>query len=131
MAIQSLLGGRAINENDLGLAEAIESVRRELRHAQDLGRESDVRFAVGDVEVEFAVDASKRTGGGASIKVFSVLSLGGKGSESSEANRVKVTLSPIGVDGQPFEVASAGELRPEPRRATTGLRTLRDQAAEG
>jgi hypothetical protein len=107
----------SVAENqDLGLADAIDGVRSELRRAQDAGRDSDVRFAVGEVEVEFAVDATRKAGGEASIKVLSVLSIGGRGERSrGETHRVKVTLSPIGVRGQPFEVASAGHRRPDPR----------------
>ena len=99
---------------DLGLAEAIEAVRAELRRAQDVGRDSDVRFTVGGVELEFAVDAKRTAGGEASIKVLSVLSLGGKGEVAKgETSRVKVTLSPIGVNGKPFEVASVSRSRPD------------------
>lgn len=99
---------------ELGLAEAIEAVRSELRRAQDLGRESDVRFSVGDVEVEFAVDTTRKAGGEAAIKVLSVLSLGGTGERASgETHRVKVTLSPIGIGGKPFEVAARSSRRPD------------------
>ena len=106
-----------MEEQELGLAEAIEAVRGELRRAQDKGRGSDVRFAVGDIELEFAVDARKTAGGEASIKVLSVLSLGGKGEVArGETNRVKVTLKPVGVAGRPFEVASASTSRPDADR---------------
>ena len=64
--------------------------------------------------MEFAVDARRTAGGEASIKVLSLLSLGGKGEVAKgEANRVKVTLSPIGVNGKPFEVASVSRSRPD------------------
>jgi hypothetical protein len=99
---------------DLGLAEAIEAVRAQLREAQNAGRGSDVRFALGDIELEFVVDATKTAGGDASIKVLSVLSLGGKGEiAKGETSRVNVKLTPIGVNGQPFEVSSPSKPRPD------------------
>lgn len=99
---------------ELGLAEAIEAVRLQLRRAQDAGRGSDVRFAVGPVEVEFAVDVSKKAGGEASVKVLGLLSLGGKGELSQgQTHRVKISLTPIGVGGEPFEVAASAPTRPD------------------
>jgi hypothetical protein len=102
-----------VADQELDLADAIESVRSELRKAQDVGRGADVRFTVGSVEVEFVVDVVKKAGGEASVKVLSVLSLGGRGEVSKgETNRVKVVLIPLTVEGQPFEVASAMGRRP-------------------
>lgn len=111
-----------MTEDQLGLAEAIDVVRAELRKAQDAGRGSDVRFAVGTVELEFAVEVVKSGGGEASVKVFSVVSVGGKGAVSKgETNRVKVVLNPIDVRGEPFEVASSQNHRPDaPEQAVEG-----------
>ena len=101
-------------DGELGLAEAIDALRSELRKAQDSGRGADVRFCVGSVEVELAVEVVKKAGGEASVKVLNVLSLGGRGEVSKgETNRVKVVLDPIGVGGAPFEVASAQDRRPD------------------
>lgn len=101
-------------DSEAGLAEAIDVVRGELRKAQDAGRTADVRFSVGSVEVELAIEVVKKAGGEASIKVLNLLSLGGKGEVSKgDTNRVKVVLNPIGVDGEPFEIASAQDRRPD------------------
>jgi hypothetical protein len=101
-----------MNLEGLGLAEAIEAVRDQLRLAQNAGRGSDVRFAVSEIELEFLVDATRTAGGEASIRVLSALSLGGKGETAiGETSRVKVTLSPIGVGDQPFEVGSLSKPR--------------------
>jgi hypothetical protein len=97
-----------------GLAEAIDMMRRELQKAQDDGRGSDVRFSVGPVEVELAIEVIKKAGGEASVKVLNFLSIGGKGERSrGETNRVKIVLNPIGVNGEPFEVASSQNRRPD------------------
>jgi hypothetical protein len=100
--------------SELDLAEAIEVLRSELHKAQDSGRGADVRFAVGSVEVELAIDIVKTGGGEASVKVLNLVSIGGRGEVSKSAtNRVTVVLNPIGVGGAPFEVASARDRRPD------------------
>ena len=105
---------QADGTEDAGLAETIEVLRRELRKAQDAGSDSDVRFSVGSVEAELAIEVVKKAGGEASIKVLNLLSIGGKGEWSkTEINRVKVVLEPIGRNGQPFEVAAARARRPD------------------
>jgi Trypsin-co-occurring domain 2 len=97
---------------ELALADAIEAVRRELRRAQDEGRGRDVRFVVGPAEVEFTVEVVKAAGGEASVKVLSLLSFGGSGEVSTgKTNRVKLVLTPVGVAGAPFEVASVHSRR--------------------
>jgi len=110
-----------VADSELDLAEAIDTIRAELLKAQDSGRGSDVRFSVGSVEVELAIEVVKKAGGGVSVNVLNLLSVGGKGGVSKgETNRVKVTLNPIGVGGEPFEVSSARERRPD--AAETGGR---------
>lgn len=101
-------------DTELGLAEAIDAVRSQLRRAQDLGHGSDVRFSVGSVDVELAVEVAKTAGGEVSVKVLGLLSLGGGGELSTaQTHRVKVSLSPVGVSGQPFEVAAGVGARPD------------------
>jgi hypothetical protein len=103
-----------VADGELELADAIDVVRTELRKAQDSGRGADVRFSVGSVEVELAVEVTRTVGGEASVKVLNLLSVGGKGEVArDQANRVKVVLNPIGVGGAPFEVASARDRRPD------------------
>ena len=47
-------------DSELGLAEAIDAVRAELRTALEAGRGRDVRFSVGSVEVDLAVEIVKK-----------------------------------------------------------------------
>lgn len=106
-----------------GLAEAIEAIRGELRQAQEAGRGQDVRFSVGSVEIELAVEVVKSGGGEASVKVLNLLSIGGKGGVSRSAvNRVTVVLDPVTAGGAPFEVASARARRPDGTAASPGQR---------
>lgn len=103
-----------MSDDELELAEAIDVLRAELRKAQESGRDADVRFSVGPVEVELAIEVAKKAGGGLSVNVLNLLSVEGKGGISKgQTNRVKLTLNPIGVDGKPFEVASAQDQRPD------------------
>ena len=112
--LEGHVGEVAVADSELGLAEAIDAVRGELRKAQDSGQGADVRFSVGSVEVELAVEIVKKGGGGAEVNVLGMLSLGGKGEVSrGGTNRVTVVRNPIGVGGKPFEVASARDQRPD------------------
>jgi hypothetical protein len=70
-----------------GLAEAIEAIRGELRQAQEAGRSQNVRFSVGSVEIELAVEVVKSGGGEASVKVLNLLSIGGKDGRSGPGHR--------------------------------------------
>jgi hypothetical protein len=104
-------------ESELELAKAIDVLRAELRKAQDSGEWSDVRFSVGPVEVELAIEVVKKAGGEFSVNVLNMLSVAGKrGVSKGDLNRIKVTLNPIGVGGKPFEVASARDQRPDATR---------------
>ena len=99
---------------EFALADAIEAVRCELRRAQDEGQGSDVRFVVGPAEVEFTVEVVKAAGGEASVNVLNLVSFGGSGEVSTgSTNRVKLVLTPVGVGGAPFEVASVHSRRPD------------------
>jgi hypothetical protein len=103
-----------MSAEELSLAEAIEAVRTELCKAQEQGQGSEVRFAVGPVELEFALDVRKTGGGSASVKVLGVLDLSGNGEYSTtNAHRVKIKLSPLGRDGNPLKVAADLPRRPD------------------
>src|SRR5947209_6773429 len=94
-------------DGHVSLAKAIEAVREELKQAQNSGAGDDVRFTVGPVVMEFAVELTGTIGTDASVKVLNIVSIGGKGERSrSESNRVTVTLTPHTPKGGPFEVSS-------------------------
>lgn len=105
-----------MGESELGLADAVGLIRSELKKAQDEGAAEDVRFAVGKVEVALAVEVAKTGGGEASIKVLNIFSLGASGEVSKgETNTITIELMPQSVNGKPFEVAAAGNRRPDRR----------------
>jgi Trypsin-co-occurring domain 2 len=101
---------------DVPLASAIEALRRELVSALEKGKDQEVRFAVGPVELEFQVQIEREAEGEAGVK-FWVVTLGGKGSQSSAATHtVRVNLTPVlaadvGTD-RPLVVGSKQVNRP-------------------
>ncbi|MEU1667062.1 trypco2 family protein [Streptomyces sparsogenes] len=98
------------------LAAAIAQVRRELAEALVEGEGQAVRFGMAGVELEFLVEARRVAGGDAGVR-FHVVSLGGKAEfQRTEANHVKVSLQPVGQDGQPLKVSAEVGRRPDARQ---------------
>jgi hypothetical protein len=99
------------------LANAIRALRQELVAAVDEGRDQPVRFALGPVELELRVQISRE--GGVEGKIaFWVLSLGGKGTQSSEsAHTIRLSLTPMLAsetdDQGPLIVGSPESRRPD------------------
>jgi hypothetical protein len=79
---------------EIELAELVENLRKELSGARHAGEGQDLRFEVGNVELELSVVVTKE--GGASGKVkFWVLELGGDAKATSGATqRIRLTLTP-------------------------------------
>lgn len=88
----------------VGLADAVRGVRAELQAAMAEGQDEGLRFEVGPVELEFAVDVRKEGGVDASVKVY-VVSFGAKGSmAATSTHRMKLTLHPKDQQGNPPQV---------------------------
>lgn len=88
----------------VGLADAVRGVRAELQAAMVEGQGEELRFEVGPVELEFAVDVRKEGGMDATAKVY-VVSFGAKGSMSAAStHRMKLTLHPKDRQGNPAQV---------------------------
>jgi hypothetical protein len=89
------MSGSQDNANSrIGLAEAIAGLRADLSTARLQGEGQDIRFSVGEIEVELAVEFgwSKEAGGG--FKLFSFVDLSGKaGSTDKATNKVKLKLT--------------------------------------
>lgn len=75
----------------IGLAEAIEQLRRELGEAQDAGANQQLRFEVAEVEIELLVELRKE---GSAKASFGVLAIGAEGKiASSKTHRLKLKLN--------------------------------------
>ncbi len=85
------------DENDIGLAELLEELRRELYDAETKlateGPPARLGVSKAEVEVQFAVERTREGGGG--IK-FNVISIGGTASRSATAtHRLLLSLTPL------------------------------------
>jgi hypothetical protein len=77
------------------LASAIQALRQELIAAVDEGQDQQVRFALGDIELEFQVEIAREGRAKAGI-AFWVLSLGAEGSRSTgRTHTVRLSLTPV------------------------------------
>jgi hypothetical protein len=94
----------------IGLAEAIGTVRAELTRAQAEGAQSDWRFSVEQVSLEFAVQFHRAGEGGAGLRLGVVEArLGGSVSHDS-THRIQVDLKPLPrPDGRHHEVSREGD----------------------
>jgi hypothetical protein len=100
----------------VGLADAIENLREEITAATERGRDQRLRFNVGQVELELAVEIEREAGadGKVSFKVLGAgAEVGGDGSLSrTTAHRMKITLKPL-EDGQQIQVIDEDSRRPD------------------
>lgn len=88
----------------VGLADAVRGVRQELAAAMAAGEGEKLRFEVGPVELEFAVDIRKEAGAEAGARVF-VASFSSRGSVAAgSTHRMKLTLNPQDEQGNPAKV---------------------------
>jgi hypothetical protein len=99
------------NDNDIGLAELLVQLRRELhiaeRNLAAEGLPAQLGVSKAEVEIQFAVEKTKEGGGG--IK-FNVITLGGKASKSDTATqRLLLSLTPLQPGDTRPGVADSGE----------------------
>ena len=80
------------------------AIRRELKRARDEGAAEELRFRLGAVELEFAVEVAGEKGIDGGLKVW-VVSAGGRRSRSaSEGHTIRLTLHPQDIDGKDIDV---------------------------
>ncbi|HZN78049.1 MAG TPA: trypco2 family protein [Micromonosporaceae bacterium] len=100
----------------VSLADLIFQLRGDLYRAAWQGEGKDPKFVVGPVELELTVvvDMSRGAGASAALWVVDVSAQGNKSAQTT--HRIKLTLQPIGPDGQPSKIsgkAMAGEEDPD------------------
>jgi Trypsin-co-occurring domain 2 len=85
-----------VAELRIPLADAIRALRRELVEAVRQGKDEELRFRLGPIELELQLEISREAGGEAGIS-FWIVSIGAKGSRTSATTHtVKLTLAPVG-----------------------------------
>ncbi|GAA1529454.1 trypco2 family protein [Streptomyces albidochromogenes] len=80
------------------LADVISQVRADLEEAQRRGRESDLRFRVEKVSLEFAVQIRQETGGKGGLRIGVVTADVGRTTANDTTHRIQVELQPRGRD---------------------------------
>ena len=100
-------------ELQIPLAEAIRALRRELVEAVREGEDEELRFALGDIDLELQVEVSKEAGGEAGI-AFWLVTIGGKASRTSgTTHTIRLSLSPVSATGEDLIVRSQVKGRPD------------------
>ena len=92
--------------NKVGLRETLEALRVELSKSILASEGEQLRFEVGDIELEvqLVVEQSKEGKGG--LKFWVVEMGGGVTNKDTITHRIKIPLKPIGKDGKPVLTAS-------------------------
>ena len=93
-----------MNAPKIGLAEAIENLRQELKEATEQGKDQELRLLVDGIELELEIEISKE--GGSQGKVS--FNLFGSGAEvgvagqmgKTRAHRIKLSLRPKPPGGE-------------------------------
>jgi hypothetical protein len=103
------------------LAEAISALRTQLAEAQRQGRDQEIRFEVGDVEVEFqvVVEREAEAGGKIGFRLFGLGSEATAGGKLADARTqmIKLTLTPK-TSGRRIDIsARSGPLDPPGRES--------------
>jgi hypothetical protein len=92
--------------NKVGLRETLEALRVELSKSILAAEGEQIRFEVGEIELEvqFVVEQSKEGKGG--LKFWVVEMGGGVTNKDTITHRIKILLKPIGEDGKPVLTGS-------------------------
>ena len=82
------------------LAGAIRELRTQLMDSMREAEAEELRFALGDIELELQLEVSRETHGDAGIR-FWLVSLGGSvGASKSTTHTVRLTLTPETAEGK-------------------------------
>jgi Trypsin-co-occurring domain 2 len=95
------------------LADAIRALREELAQAVRDGKDGEVRFQVGPVDLEFQVEISKEASGQAGIAFWLITAGGGGSRRRTTANTVKINLQPVDASGNVLAVSAWTASKPD------------------
>ncbi|MER5277331.1 trypco2 family protein [Streptomyces sp. NPDC002809] len=99
----------AAARDGLDLTDAVRLLRAQLAAAQREADRSDVRFRVGEVTVEFAMQLTRTGSGGGSLR-FGVVGVDGKRERAeSTTHRIQLTLHPRSGSGQDVEIGDSDD----------------------
>ena len=89
----------------LSLSDAIESIRSELAAAQRKGEQADLKFEVGEIELELEIAAELGATAGAEAKWWVVTAKTEAQYKESKKQKIKIKLKPVGANGKSIEVS--------------------------
>ncbi|MET7465232.1 trypco2 family protein [Nonomuraea sp. NPDC005501] len=86
------------------LDDAITALRKQLDEARKRGADEDLKFALGEVTVEFGMEVRKEGSGNAGVR-FGVVSVGAKGTVAKNVtHKVTIKMTPRMSDGESVDV---------------------------
>jgi hypothetical protein len=92
------------DEDWLDLADAIEVLRDQLSEAQRRGKDSPLRFLLGEITAEFEIELVRTRGGGGALR-FGVVEANARGERTARsAQRLTLRLNPEQRGGGPVPV---------------------------
>lgn len=94
--------GDESEDRRLGLAESIESLRRELSEAIAAGAKEDLQFEVGEIELQLTVTAERSREGSGGVKFWVVNATGGVAASDATTHTVTIPLTPRPKGGGPI-----------------------------
>ncbi|MET7936285.1 MULTISPECIES: trypco2 family protein [unclassified Streptomyces] len=100
------------SESWSGLAEAVGAIRAELQQAMKDGKDEDLKFTAGPVEMEFAVEIKKNGEARTKVMVLPWTAEVRGGLASTRTHRLKVTLQPVDLEGNDARISNTVDERP-------------------
>ena len=82
------------------LSEMIIRLREDLQKAQNEGQDKDLRFAVGEVELELQVTVTKEAAGGGGVKFWVYNANAQVKGATQSVQKIRLKLAPVGPDGK-------------------------------
>ena len=97
---------------EIGLTEAIASLREELTDAIEEGKDQDIQFPVGQINLEFQVGITRDVHGGGKLR-FWVLELGADtGYTAQSVQKVSISLGAVTADNETVKIKRRLENQP-------------------
>jgi hypothetical protein len=99
---------------EIGLIEAVASLRAELAEAVERGQDEDIQFPVGKVDIEFQIGVTRDFSGGGKLRFWVVELSASGGYEAETIHKIKLRLdAPIDAYGDPIKIRRRLRSNPE------------------
>lgn len=95
------------------LSDAIDNLREELKFTQEKGKNQNIQFNVGSIEVELEVIAEEETGGSGKVNWWILGGSVDSKTKDASKHKLKLTLQVVDDRGRPLQVSQRQDMRPE------------------